>query len=874
MSQLIVALAVGLFGGTEPRHTLSAEGTVQDAQGRPVAGATVYLRVWALAPTRPAPSGKASDVRAKATTDAHGRFAFQGVSVPELEQAAATSPFPFDVVVKADGYGLAWERLTGGRRDRKIIVTLLPGRAVEGRLLDPQGQPAAGVRIRALRLQALDQPWSRTPNSGGSLSLEDSAVAAAAVSDAEGRFVLGGLPPEVGVALELTDDRFARHTVLAATTDRPQPNAVVERVRTPEGVIVPREEPVHTGPFTVRLQPGYRLDVRVVFADTGKPAAGARLSRLVGPATSTGNPTANESGEFSVPQLPAGRFLVGVSPPAGSRCLGAYTPVTIPSAEPTRPLTVRLPAGTQVVGEVVSEGTGQGIPGVVIAHQPASSGGRDPGPFAAAARTGPDGRFRIAVPPGRGWLRVSGAVPGYFVETRTGREKGLAFPLDVQPGREVSDVKFVLSRGRVVEARVLDPDGEPLAGVRASGHVSDREGRLILSGLDPRKSHTIVFAHPERALAARASVTPPVGRKAVNLEVRLRATAAVAGRVRGEDGRRIPGARVLLLRRASEADGKITFYSGAASVPVPVGADGGFLLEDLVADLPYNVSVSAPGFASAFGVPFEAEAARTHRLPEIVLPRADQSLAGVVVDPRGKPLAGVQVFASPVRGGGIEQSVRVSGGQVVTDREGRFRITGLPRGRVRLSAYLTPPAASLDRTIRTTASLQVEAGRRDVQVVLQGPQTEGPVEAATGKPAPEFPVGRWAGRDPAPAATSFRRADFAGKAVLLAFGDEARPSQRLRPTLHRLQEKFASRGFVVIEVCESADGPAAEIGGRQSVAALVAPGLVPGGYSEAFQKYGVKATPTLFLLDREGTVRQADMDLGDLEKALERALGP
>jgi hypothetical protein len=57
-------------------------------------------------------------------------------------------------------------------------------------------------------------------------------------------------------------------------------------------------------------------------------------------------------------------------------------------------------------------------------------------------------------------------------------------------------------------------------------------------------------------------------------------------------------------------------------------------------------------------------------------------------------------------------------------------------------------------------------------------------------------------------------------------------------------------------------------------AALVDPGLLPGGYSEAFQKYGVRAAPTLFLIDRQGVLRQADLEINGLETRLEELVKP
>jgi hypothetical protein len=122
------------------------------------------------------------------------------------------------------------------------------------------------------------------------------------------------------------------------------------------------------------------------------------------------------------------------------------------------------------------------------------------------------------------------------------------------------------------------------------------------------------------------------------------------------------------------------------------------------------------------------------------------------------------------------------------------------------------------------------------------------------------------------------RDDFRGRVVLLAFLDDARPSRRLLERLNRLHEGLGGKGLTVVRVYEAPadDGAAAKEWGRASptAAALVAPGLVPGGYSDAFYRYAVRATPTLFLIDRQGVLRHLDVETDDLEGRLAEVLRP
>src|SRR5581483_6399805 len=78
---------------------------------------------------------------------------------------------------------------------------------------------------------------------------------------------------------------------------------------------------------------------------------------------------------------------------------------------------IRLPSAVEVAGRVLDEKTGKGIPGVSVYYQRLPAGPRhnEPNmPMMPLAVSGLDGRFRIALPPGKGRLDVSGWIPRYF----------------------------------------------------------------------------------------------------------------------------------------------------------------------------------------------------------------------------------------------------------------------------------------------------------------------------------------------------------------------------------------------------------------------------------------------------------------------------
>src|SRR5262249_32956382 len=153
------------------------------------------------------------------------------------------------------------------------------------------------------QVQALDHPVQGTVTSAENLNVDGSRLPLRTTSDADGRFVLDGLPGNMRIALSVADDRFIRKTVYAATTATAQPDLVVGRGMSRDGGIRTRPEPVHTGAFTVALQPGHRLRVRVVGAAAGKPVAGARISQVLGTSALEGNQATDSDGRLSFSPL-------------------------------------------------------------------------------------------------------------------------------------------------------------------------------------------------------------------------------------------------------------------------------------------------------------------------------------------------------------------------------------------------------------------------------------------------------------------------------------------------------------------------------------------------------------------------------------------
>jgi hypothetical protein len=96
------------------------------------------------------------------------------------------------------------------------------------------------------------------------------------------------------------------------------------------------------------------------------------------------------------------------------------------------------------------------------------------------------------------------------------------------------------------------------------------------------------------------------------------------------------------------------------------------------------------------------------------LKRLDKSVAGIVIDPDGKPVAGAQVSAQTRSG----QVIPGASLHRPTGEDGRFTIRGVPDEPLTLMAYIRPPPDSGDRPIRLPTSVDAEPGQTDVRILL------------------------------------------------------------------------------------------------------------------------------------------------------------
>jgi hypothetical protein len=528
---------------------MSVTGRVMDAGGRAVTGARVAVVPW-----RPVSYGgrdvsdRLDELLAQARTDRAGRC--------RLDVAhAASEPGPFaeggllgtgDVLAlaAAPGQGLAWQHLSPFSRQAEEVIRLPREQVIHGRLIDLQGQPAAGVKLQVLWVGRRGQVWRGvwshlvtpypgvvyyqrkdqfarglwTGSAGPGLRLWPGPL----VTDAGGRFALRGIGRDHIVLLEVRDEPFG-HQWFEVQTDAAGPVKSVLR----------------------SLAPARVIEGQVVYADTGKPAAGAQvvlyqnLRRLL--MTVRKYERADARGRFRL--NPCGDAFVEAKPPGDQ----AYQRKSVEvkwagGAGLTRQVKLTLRRGVLLRGTVTEAATGKPVAGARVMYWSESEAYN----LDRVVRTGADEAFRVGAEPGRGQLLVHAGLDYVVQEDSSGLlQRGVPggrrlYPhgwveLRLGPRERARTVAVRLKRGVTVRGRLLGPDGKPPARALMLSRrlnvsryhlgsglpVEVAGGRFELRGCDPAGTYRVLFLDPKGGSGAvaqinvkRAARTPPTVRLA------------------------------------------------------------------------------------------------------------------------------------------------------------------------------------------------------------------------------------------------------------------------------------------------------------------------------------------------------------------------
>jgi protocatechuate 3,4-dioxygenase beta subunit len=416
----------------------------------------------------------------------------------------------------------------------------------------------------------------------------------------------------------------------------------------------------------------------VVLDPRGAPARGAQVLLAREPDDDDDSEpvtaTADAGGRFRLGELAAGKYLVTAAAVAPGQAPAASGDLAL---APGQRRTIELRLGTGGValrGRVLDSGGGP-LPGARLTAM-AITGGPERGYEVRAlvrATTDPAGSYLLAL--GRGQYVVQVEADGYvsggdglILEADTTKDFRLD-PAAMITGRVLERAGGRPVPGAEVEAR--EPGRGTFYSSRAAAMkarkiaISDGAGDFRLTGL--AAAAYVLEAHQGALVGESAEVRASPGQAMEGVTILCDASFSVAGRVT------LPGGGVP--ERAFVSARTLRRMSSEPSAQVD--ASGAFRLEGLVPGN-YELEVSTMQARSA-----RKQVRITDRdLTGVVIEMGEEQLVtGVVLGPRGQPVAGARVSLDVE----VERRGSTNGG--ITDGNGRFRIGAPETGPVTLHAY-------------------------------------------------------------------------------------------------------------------------------------------------------------------------------------------
>ena len=431
----------------------------------------------------------------------------------------------------------------------------------------------------------------------------------------------------------------------------------------------------------------------VVFRDDGAPAADANVAMILDGAREHAAVTKTDAaGQYQFESLAPGRYRTFFWRETWTTH-GPYEDgrfVELGSGIHRDNVDGWLVPGVSIQGEVVREITGEPISGAAL-----SAG------WIQFTHSGADGRFTLEGVPS-GSLHLLAAATGCVQKWLTTESAPGVWP----------SLRIELAAAGQIEGTVLTAGGQPAGGVTVSARgatqcTTDSEGQYFLGGVP--FGATRVFASVDGTFATQETFPGfPPGETRARLDFQLQAGQRLAGHVVDQAGEPVESVEIKLGGRVSP------------DREYETDANGNFTIEGVTEHV-FSFSLKKPGFAPKRVVLRDFSAAELTALHIEFHP--GRSLAGVVVDATGQPIANAWVHAS---------SPHSLGESTTTDKSGSFRIMDLP---VELERIRVSKRGFTDLTHQP-----VEADVDDVRLVLMeaGLLHGVVVDGATGQPVTPY----------------------------------------------------------------------------------------------------------------------------------------
>ncbi len=522
-----------------------------------------------------------------------------------------------------------------------------PGVPFKGRILDPQGRPATGVKIEA------------THEGGTIFTL---------ATNAEGRFD-DALPPG-RYRLVMRAEGVGYRLIQRALIDG-------SRVEDLEYTLL---EPASFRLVVQRADEGV-ADVRVTLTPRG-------LTESESFAATTG-----VDGVALFDELPRSRYRIEAEVPDGPRFQQDY------SVWSDRELKVQVPNSAILRGTVRGGKDGPPVAGASVTLRVVPPRSRTE--FETTFQTGPDGTYEVNVP--KGYVRfflveATGYAP-YPNPADRGERRRVYKVLNQLPKKKELSHEITLRSGASITGQVTDSDGKGIEGValaikpRRGVPVSvktDETGRYAVAELNADRYTILVetpswFAEKPLGFSIQKNATEPV-----QYDFVLKGARRFEGLVVSKAGKGIYGARVYIIGGGRPVN---SARQAGRALEVFTDDNGRWMLTDVPAEISVVVRAShGDQEAEPVWVPHQKPVPATIRL----LLADTGSVKGEAYDlVTRKPVTGVQIRLRPKGAPGGR-----SGRNVSVNREGKYQVDRLIPGLYTVETirqgYLTGELLELD----------------------------------------------------------------------------------------------------------------------------------------------------------------------------------
>ncbi len=491
--------------------------------------------------------------------------------------------------------------------------------AVTGKVLLPEGKPAAGATVEA-----------RSTTRGA-----DWKVAATAATGADGAFEM---------KLPKGDYLFYAASDSLVYLDRSEMTSV-------------KADGKLSKPIELKLEKGCNVEGSVIDSATGQPVGGVKILSRDGD-----HAESDASGKWGMVVNKGGKAITAVKE-------GYYWPiVNFRSSDDTAKVKVEIRPGGTLKGRVLDE-EGKPIPGAWV-------GTRNSGYFPSQhAKTDADGRFALPGLDPDAKLAVSASADGYDYLSDQ--------PVTFAAGQREAQVEFTLkkTKRRTISGRVTKPDGSPIEGAKVAYGDGTHYVNYVSVKTDKDGKYEIKDAGVEASLVVVAGRwLAPVYKdveadKDVTMDFVVKPGHGVKGRVEDEDGKPVAHALVsgsMLTKRDNRMSEDAYFLTD-----IYTDKDGSFRLDHLPEGEIY-ADVYADGYDS-----LDKERLKVDKDDYTLVLRktVKGQIAGTVLrDSDGKPVTEFNVRLDFSRMGGSSNGIApglVEQGVSFQAADGRFAIKGL-----------------------------------------------------------------------------------------------------------------------------------------------------------------------------------------------------